>query len=279
MNLVHLPESIMEPVHKDSSSPVAVSEFGKSIQDVLFNPCRPHMHMVHFREELMRVLDATYDLPLGSWMEGSSTFFEYGRTKYLFPSDQTLPPVIIMKSMEELEAAKRECNLFRLRIRPETVKRIKDALKKSKVGKKDQLKVPVQEASTVARMSAVDDVDIFGECVIASTTALPASAGSLFGKAEQNFELRSTIASDAQIKDLLLRKAALREPAVHRPVQENPVFQEDDFFPLASTTFGEKLDASKFYLDSSQTLSKKQKLGQEKQQFNEVMKRLAKDKR
>jgi hypothetical protein len=275
-------QEVVIPIKEES-----VSELGRAVRRVLFNPDFPHPHMVNFKENLDAFVERMIDLPIGENLEDASTFFELGRSKYAFPSDPSLPPVVVMKSLEEVENARRMHNRVLGRCHPSLISRIRESLKKKK--SKD-IKVSKEQHKETPH-ACDDDLDIFGGIDVPTPLEGKTSvvdAGNLFASKPilvQNASVTSSkesdIASEEYIKEVLLRKAAVREQQQTEQVRStshNLKFADDDIFPSVKLEFGLKPDLSRFALDASTTTTtKKQKLGQEKQVFNEVMKRLTKD--
>lgn len=193
-----------------------------------------------------------------------SSYFEH--TRFVFRDDSEVP-IVVMRSQYEVEeerARRDRMNLVRIRRDPECIEIVKEALKRIKSSRRKKVHdkhTPLMPEHTQAK-DEEDEIDIFKDLTLNTEKQrrpevnVETSTRPLFSEEQQQAELPL----------LLPTKPAPRSP-------KNSRQEEDELFgnPLE---FGAKLDLSKFRDAEEDPKSKKQKVGNEKQIFQQVMKKV-----
>lgn len=262
--LRHQREQLMAqqvPDHLPAHHPETVgdqreSALGRAIEAILFNPDKPHPHNVHFKEQLLAMERGISKLLPNEEMPGSTSFFRHSR--YAFRQDLE-QPIVLMKSREEIdEEPPRGAHV---RYDASIIAAVAEALKRKK-SKKQKSETIVSKTVTASD----EDFDMFAGFA-GPSVALPVpseASGPYF--AEQTDTLMSHTNDLEKLQDNLLTRRTLQEPK--RPREE----EEEDIIFQQKSSFGEKLDLSKFAtVDAEET---KRKKVSDKQLFNQVMKRV-----
>ena len=286
---------------------------GKSIVNVLFNPMVPHPHDVHFRDKLDRHVAAISKLPLDGRMEGASTFFEYGRSKFIFKQHSDMP-VVVMKSLSEIEqqASDMRNRKYCVRLDPDIIESVGAAMKRTKKSKKDKKPAADGKSESSAAMAMDDDLDIFGGfdapagAESANVTAVSSVGGTYFKDdvADVHVPVPDSVAVGEDVnrhvhealrkREEMRRQTEEQHEAAHGGLKlggpRTNVTGDDDYYTGSYVAFGERLDLSAFdAVDEgnggkgkrkgggkalSQSQQKKHKAGEEKQLLNKVMKKM-----
>jgi hypothetical protein len=238
------------------------TELGKAIDNVLFNPDYPHPHNVHFKEEIEALIRRVEHMGVGERLAGGSSFFP--RHRYVFQSNNE-KPVIVMKSLEELEREQEENkNKICSGYNSELIQAIEDAFKRSKKSKK---KNRVESSQISAKpVAADDDLDMFGGFVGSSQPSQRVEkVGRIFEPRGEDYMHEPDAAK--LIREKLIESRLPKERDTERVDQV-----DDEFFKTSQ--FGQKLDVSKFQQTETEDDSSKKRKSKDNAIFQKVMKKL-----
>ena len=237
------------------------TELGKAIDNVLFNPDYPHPHNIHFKDEVRDLVRRVERMGVGEHLPGASSFFT--RHRYVFQSDSD-KPVIVMKSLEELEQ-EQEANRSKIcsGYNSDLLRAIGEASKRSKKSKKKNREA--SSNSSAKQVPVDDDFDMFGGFVGSSESIEKEEhIGQIFDARDEN-HIRGS-------DDTKLIREKLIESRLATHKEAGPSEQGDEFFKTSE--FGQKLDVSKFQQAETDEDSSKKRKNKDNAIFQKVMKKL-----
>lgn len=255
-----------KPARRDPETLKANSDMARKIINMLSNPNMLRKDRVDYEERKKELFKKISKLGPREKLESfCSNYFD--NTRFVFRDDSEAP-IVVMRSQEEAEedrARRERMNLVRIRRDPECIEIVKEALKRIKSVRRKRLQQPPLRSRDTQAKDEDDEIDIFQDLAL-----------------DTERQRRPEVTDDISTQPLFSQEpqqAALPLPAPSKapPCSPKKRRQEEDEIFGEPLEFGAKLDLSRFRdAEEDDAKSKKQRGGNEKQIFQQVMKKVDK---